>query len=73
MNKAGCFQFQDSKSMLTAHSLADAQREAERSLEFAQKAGFALAIDLSRVHLALIRTLRGERGPNLSKPSTGHD
>ena len=36
------------------HPLADVQRESERSLEFARKAGFALAIDLSNIHLALI-------------------
>jgi PAS domain S-box-containing protein len=44
---------------MAGHPLADVQREVERSLEFAQKAGFGLAVDLSGTQLALIRTLRG--------------
>jgi PAS domain S-box-containing protein len=39
--------------------LVDAQREAENSLEFAQKARFGFAIDTIVSQLGLIRTLRG--------------
>jgi PAS domain S-box-containing protein len=39
--------------------LSDAQREAEKGLEFAQKARFALVIDIIAPQLGLIRTLRG--------------
>jgi PAS domain S-box-containing protein len=39
--------------------LADAQREAEDGLAFAQKARFGLVIDIHTTQLALIRTLRG--------------
>lgn len=39
--------------------LVDVQREAERGLEYAQKARFGLEIDLITTQLALIRTLRG--------------
>ena len=39
--------------------LVDVQREAERGLEFAQKARFGLVIDVITTQLALIRTLRG--------------
>ena len=39
--------------------LADAQREAEHGLDFAQKARFGLVIDIITAQLQLIRTLRG--------------
>ena len=39
--------------------LADVQREAERSLEFAHKTRSGLWIDISATQLALVRTLRG--------------
>jgi PAS domain S-box-containing protein len=39
--------------------LADVQREAEKSLELAQKARFGFAIDAILAQLGLIRTLRG--------------
>ena len=39
--------------------LAEVQREAEKGLEFAQKARFGLAIDIIARSSALIRTLRG--------------
>ncbi len=39
--------------------LADVQREAERSLEFARNARFGLLTDISASQLALVRTLRG--------------
>ena len=39
--------------------LSDAQREAEKGLEFAQKARFGLVIDHLTVQLALIKNLRG--------------
>src|SRR5262245_1460276 len=39
--------------------LADAQREAERGLVFAQRARFGAVIDLITTQLAFIRTLRG--------------
>src|ERR1700759_323893 len=39
--------------------LADAEREAERGLAFAQKARFGFVIDSIAPHLGVIRTLRG--------------
>ena len=39
--------------------LVDAQREAERGLEFVRKIGFGLVIDNITTQLALIHTLRG--------------
>ena len=39
--------------------LAQVQREAESSLEFARKIRFGFAIDVITVQLDLIRTLRG--------------
>ena len=39
--------------------LTEAQREAEKGLEFAQKARFGLVIDIITPQLGLIRTLRG--------------
>src|SRR5262245_15681841 len=39
--------------------LADAQREAEQGLDFAQKARFGLVIDIITAQLGLIRMLRG--------------
>ena len=36
-----------------------AQREAERGLDFAQKARFGLVIEIITAQLELIRTLRG--------------
>ena len=39
--------------------LADVQRKAEQSLEFARNARFGLLTDISATQLALIRTLRG--------------
>jgi PAS domain S-box-containing protein len=39
--------------------LAEAQREAEHGLEFAQKARFGLVIDIITAQLGLVRTLRG--------------
>jgi PAS domain S-box-containing protein len=39
--------------------LAEAQRHAEHGLEFARKAGFGLIIDIIKVQIGLIRTLRG--------------
>jgi PAS domain S-box-containing protein len=39
--------------------LAEAQREAEQGLDFAQKARFGLVIDIITAQLGLIRTLRG--------------
>ena len=40
-------------------SLAETQRQAEHGLEFAKKARFGLIIDIIKVQLGLIRTLRG--------------
>jgi PAS domain S-box-containing protein len=45
--------------LVASDPLADVQREAERSLEFAQKTRSGLWIDISATQLALIRTLRG--------------
>src|SRR5215471_20034032 len=39
--------------------LVDVQREAEQGLEFAQRTGFALSIDVIAAQLALVHTLRG--------------
>ena len=39
--------------------LAEAQRQAEHGLEFAKKARFGLIIDIIKVQIGLIRTLRG--------------
>jgi PAS domain S-box-containing protein len=39
--------------------LPEAQRQAERGLEFARKARFGLIMDIIKVQLGLIRTLRG--------------
>jgi PAS domain S-box-containing protein len=44
---------------LAGESLVDAQREAERGLEYAKKARFGLVIDVIATQLAVIRTLRG--------------
>jgi PAS domain S-box-containing protein len=44
---------------LAGEPLVDAQREAERGLEFAKRARFGLAIDIIASQLAVIRTLRG--------------
>ena len=46
-------------SCLAGEPLVDAQREAERGLEFAKRARFGLAIDIIATQLAVIRTLRG--------------
>jgi PAS domain S-box-containing protein len=45
--------------LVAGHPLAEVQREAEHSLQFAQKARFGLITDISTTHLALIHTLRG--------------
>src|SRR4029453_7196749 len=45
--------------LLAGEPLIDAQREAERGLEFARRARFGLAIDIIATQLAVIRTLRG--------------
>src|SRR6185436_10360666 len=45
--------------LLAGEPLIDAQREAERGLEFAKRARFGLAIDIIATQLAAIRTLRG--------------
>jgi PAS domain S-box-containing protein len=45
--------------LVAGDSLADVQREAERSLEFAQKTRSSLWSDISATQLALVRTLRG--------------
>ena len=45
--------------LATGEPLGDVQREAERGLEFAKKARFALVIDVITTQLGLIRTLRG--------------
>ena len=45
--------------LATGEPLGDVQREAERGLEFAQKARFGLVIDVITTQLGLIRTLRG--------------
>ena len=45
--------------LLAGEPLVDAQREAERGLEFAKRARFGLAIDIIASQLAVIRTLRG--------------
>jgi PAS domain S-box-containing protein len=45
--------------LLAGESLVDAQREAERGLEFAKRARFGLAIDIIASQLAIIRMLRG--------------
>jgi PAS domain S-box-containing protein len=48
------------KNMLAAGDpLVDVQREAEKGLQFAQKAGFGLVIDQVAAQLGLTRTLRG--------------
>jgi PAS domain S-box-containing protein len=39
--------------------LAEAQRQAENGLEFAKKARFCLIVDIIKVQIGLIRTLRG--------------
>jgi steroid delta-isomerase-like uncharacterized protein len=44
---------------LAGEPLVDAQREAERGLEFAKRAHFGLAIDIIASQLAVISTLRG--------------
>jgi len=44
---------------LAGEPLVNAQREAERGLEFVKKARFGLAIDIIASQLAVIRTLRG--------------
>jgi PAS domain S-box-containing protein len=43
----------------TGDPLVEVQREAERGLEFAEKARFGLVIDVITTQLALFRTLRG--------------
>ena len=45
--------------LLAGEPLVDAQREAERGLEFAKRARFGLAVDIIASQLAVIRTLRG--------------
>jgi PAS domain S-box-containing protein len=49
----------NSNSLAVGDPLAEAQREAEHGLEFAQKAGFGHVIDLIGPQLGLMRTLRG--------------
>jgi PAS domain S-box-containing protein len=45
--------------LLAGDPLAEAEREAEHGVAFAQKARFGLVIDIIATQLALIRTLRG--------------
>jgi PAS domain S-box-containing protein len=45
--------------LMAGDPLAEAEREAEHGLAFAQKARFGLVIDVIATQLALIRTLRG--------------
>jgi predicted ATPase len=45
--------------LVAGDPLVEVQREAERGLEFDQKARFGLAIDIIAAQLGLIRTLRG--------------
>ncbi len=45
--------------LLAGEPLVNAQREAERGLEFVKKARFGLAIDIIASQLAVIRSLRG--------------
>jgi len=45
--------------LMAGDPLAEAQREAENGLAFAQKARFGLAIDIIAAQLGLMRTLRG--------------
>jgi PAS domain S-box-containing protein len=45
--------------LIAGDPLAEAEREAEHGLAFAQKARFGLVIDVIATQLALIRTLRG--------------
>jgi PAS domain S-box-containing protein len=65
-NKAGDLTFAayscnnlNTNLLAAGDSLAGAQREAERGLEFAQKARFGLVIEIITAQLQLIRTLRG--------------
>ncbi len=45
--------------LATGDPLAEAQRQAEHGLEFAKKARFGLIVDIIKVQVGLIRTLRG--------------
>ncbi|MDB5923730.1 MAG: hypothetical protein JWN13_2666, partial [Betaproteobacteria bacterium] len=65
-NKAGDLTFAayscnnlNTNLLAAGDALAGAQREAERGLEFAQKARFGLVIEIITAQLQLIRTLRG--------------
>ena len=65
-NKAGDLTFAayscnnlNTNLLAAGDALADTQREAERGLEFAQKARFGLVIEIITAQLQLIRTLRG--------------
>ena len=57
---AACSRYNLNTNLLAAGDpLAEVQREAENSLEFARTAGFGLVIDVITGQLGLIRTLRG--------------
>ena len=65
-NKAGDLTFAaysrnnlNTNLLAAGDSLAEAQREAEHGLDFAQNARFGLVIDIITAQLGLIRTLRG--------------
>ena len=48
-----------SNLLATGDPLTDVQLEAEHGLEFAQRAGFRLVVDVIAIQLALVRMLRG--------------